>query len=491
MGSLRIHPHRVIGVLLTLVFLLLLTIRLGFFEKGEDGRQGSRPSGAEAWADRETWMNILLQGRKIGYVHRQFLKSEEGFTLRESVSMRINMVGMVQDVRYRTEGNLHPDFTLSGFDFELQSSRFRFRARGMVEDNILTLFMGPPGFEKKSDLPVEEGVHLPFGILEALRGENLKSGDKRIFLVFDPATATKKPVKISVLAEETIPIMGREERAKKISVDFMGVQQTAWIGKDGTALKEEGAFGIKLEQVAREVALQDTPILPGEDLAEVASIPANKFIDDSNRLQELRIRLEGIENGSLFLDGGRQSLSKNILTVRKESLLGLGARTAGGEGEDRSISLRSTPFIQSDHPEIQAKVREIVSRDDPDVVRAKKLVAWVNRNIQKRPVLSLPNALDVLRQRVGDCNEHAVLLAALARATGIPAQVEAGLVYQNGKFYYHAWNALYLGSWITADSVMGQLPADVTHIRFVRGTENQMDLLGIIGKVRLEILSFS
>ena len=62
------------------------------------------------------------------------------------------------------------------------------------------------------------------------------------------------------------------------------------------------------------------------------------------------------------------------------------------------------------------------------------------QNIQKRPVLSVPNALETLRNRVGDCNEHAVLLAALARAAGIPAQVEAGLVYQKGRFYYHAWN---------------------------------------------------
>jgi transglutaminase-like putative cysteine protease len=90
---------------------------------------------------------------------------------------------------------------------------------------------------------------------------------------------------------------------------------------------------------------------------------------------------------------------------------------------------------------------------------------------------------------VGDCNEHAVLYAALARAAGIPAQVEAGLVYQNGRFYYHAWNVVYLGTWITADSLMGQLPADVTHIRFVRGAERQIDLIRMIGKVRLEILS--
>jgi transglutaminase-like putative cysteine protease len=180
------------------------------------------------------------------------------------------------------------------------------------------------------------------------------------------------------------------------------------------------------------------------------------------------------------------------LTVRRESISNLSSQKIVEKVPDLiKTYLEPTPFIQSDHPEIQAKVKEIVSPDDSAVVKAYKLIEWVNKNIQKRPVVSVPNALETLHNRVGDCNEHAVLFAALARAAGIPAQVEAGLVYQKGRFYYHAWNVIYLGTWVTADSVMGQLPADVTHIRFVRGAERQIDLIRMIGKVRIEILSNS
>ncbi|MEA3429467.1 MAG: transglutaminase domain-containing protein, partial [Thermodesulfobacteriota bacterium] len=70
-----------------------------------------------------------------------------------------------------------------------------------------------------------------------------------------------------------------------------------------------------------------------------------------------------------------------------------------------------------------------------------------------------------------------------------PAQIDAGLVYMNGRFYYHAWNSLYLGRWITADSLAGQLPADVTHICLVRGEpDKQIDLIGIIENVKIKIL---
>jgi transglutaminase-like putative cysteine protease len=85
-----------------------------------------------------------------------------------------------------------------------------------------------------------------------------------------------------------------------------------------------------------------------------------------------------------------------------------------------------------------------------------------------------------------------VLTAALLRAAGIPAQIEAGLVYLNGRFYYHAWNTAYLGDWVTVDSVFNQIPADVTHLRLVRGEGGeQLDLLGIMGKIKLEVISTS
>jgi hypothetical protein len=493
----RLKLNWIIGGLFILIFTSLLILRLGILEEVETEHSGGRIFNARNKTDRETWMNIFQQGERIGYAHRQFFKTVEGYRIFESVFMQINLMGMVQDVRFKTEGNFHHDLTLSSFDFELQSSLFHFKARGVLKGKILTLFTGKRGLEQKIDFPIEKKTYLSVGILEALIHENLKPGYSRTLHIFDPTTVTQRPVKVDVLSEETIQIMGRQERAKKVSVHFMGVPQFAWIGENGTVLKEEGPLGIRLEQVTKDEALNKMTLSQSADLAEIVSIPANKILHDVSQLKELKIKIDGIEDvdktrprGEFFLNGDRQSLKNNILTIRRESLSNLPSSIKGEKVfVDGKTYLESTPFIQSDHPEIQAKVREIVSPDDPAIVKAKKLVTWVDEKIQKRPVLSVPNALETLRYKVGDCNEHAVLLAALARASGIPAHVEAGLVYQKGRFYYHAWNVLYLGTWITADSVMGQLPADVTHIRFVRGTEQQIDLVRMIGRVGLEILS--
>ena len=113
--------------------------------------------------------------------------------------------------------------------------------------------------------------------------------------------------------------------------------------------------------------------------------------------------------------------------------------------------------------------------------------------MEKKPVLSIPDALSTLRTKVGDCNEHAALFAALARSVSIPARVVAGVTYHEGMFYYHAWNEVCLnGEWISLDTTKNQLPADLTHIKFVQGETNEQIKIGaLLGKLKIEVLGES
>ncbi|MEI7671458.1 MAG: transglutaminase-like domain-containing protein, partial [Deltaproteobacteria bacterium] len=417
-----------------------------------------------------------------------------GFHFSENIFMRINTMGVVQPLTVRTAAELKPDRTLASFQFDLGSNLFRFTARGAVEGKKLTVRSGAPSEEKINVITLSEPPYLGGGILESAGAGELKPGEGRTFPVFDPASLGQRPVRITFLGEEGLTVMGKSRRARKLSVDFMGMKQMAWVDPDGSVLREEGILGIALERVTREEALAGLEGAVSADLTEIASIPSSKPIEGAATLKLLKVRLDGLQQGSFFLDGDRQIYQNGVLTIRRESTLDPSASSArpGGAAGDLGAFLKSTAFIQSDHPKIRKKVAEIVGPGDPDGVKADKLVAWVYKNLEKRPVLSVPNALETLENRVGDCNEHAVLLAAFARAAGLPAEVEAGVVYLRGRFFYHAWNVLYLrdrGGWVTADAVLGQMPADVTHIRFVRGeADRQLDLVGLIGRLKLEIL---
>ena len=459
-----------------LIFFCLMGIRLDLFRP----QPVVTPLNAGKLAGTETWMNIFQGGQKIGYSHRRIDPREGGYTMNDTTFMRINTMGMVQDLHMRTRASLQPDLTLAGFDFTLRSNLFDFHATGDVRDQTLFVTVG----DQRTEIPVDDGLFLTGGVLDAVADADLKVGESRTYRVFDPASLGRRPVSVRVEGEEFLDIMGRREKTMKLSVDFMGTAQTAWIGEDGGVVQEKGMMGILLKRVTQQEAFEGLTLSPRQDMTRMVSVPANVRLDRPAELSQIQMAITGIKN-DLFLDGDRQLLTGRILTIRREPVPDPAVITT----DPVQAFLAPTPFIESDHPDIVKRVAEIVSPEDTPLEKVTKIVGWIYDNIERRPVLSVPSALQTLKSRMGDCNEHAVLMAAMARAAGIPAQIEAGLVYMDGRFYYHAWNALYLDRWTTVDALMKQIPADVTHIRFVRGEPaQQIDLMGIIGAVRLKII---
>ncbi len=266
-----------------------------------------------------------------------------------------------------------------------------------------------------------------------------------------------------------------------------------WQGMDenGDLLREKGMLGIILEKTTREDAMYGLPIQSSQDLTKAASIPANIDIDNPAGLTQMQFEITGSGDFTKQLQGGRQTFIAPILSIKKEILENLSQNDSSlASMEDLKAFLAPSPFIQSDHPAIKKLISDLVAEKDLPLEKTRKLVAWIQAHIQKRPVISLPDALSTLENRVGDCNEHAVLFAALARAAGIPTKIEAGVVFLRKRFFYHAWNSIYVGRWITVDALFDQIPADVTHIRFAGGMQkDQLDILGLIGNLKIQILN--
>ena len=115
---------------------------------------------------------------------------------------------------------------------------------------------------------------------------------------------------------------------------------------------------------------------------------------------------------------------------------------------------------------------------------------WVYRNVKKVPTFSLPTARDVFVKKVGDCNEHAVLFAALARASGIPCAIASGMVYASDGFYYHAWDLVNIdGAWAPVDSTFGQFPADATHVVLgVGDISDGVEIMQFLTNIRIQVV---
>ncbi|HOH73619.1 MAG TPA: transglutaminase-like domain-containing protein [Syntrophales bacterium] len=500
MAADRVFRWRVIGGATILVFMILLAVRMGIIglPEGGLGREGSRATGKAAPTtppvERDVWMNIYQQGQKIGYAHRSAGPGGEGFRIQEEIFMQVRTMGVVQGIALRTENTLNKELALATFSFDLKSNLFAFHARGRVAGDRLLIDTRTAGEERRYEVPLKEPVRLSQGMFTGVAAARLAPGQEITIPIFDPMTMGSRPVKLTYVGEEMKTAQGKTIPLRKYAIDFMGARQYAWLDKEGDVVREEGMLGLALEKTSREDARSGVSG-GAADLTDLASVAAGRKLEDPEGLQSLTVKLANVDVRPLALSGDRQCYdSGGLLTVRKERRGGLNPGRSG-DLENRDVYMAATPFIQSSHPDVRFRVGEIVAGSAGDEEKARRIVAWVHGNIEKRPVLSVANAVETLKNRAGDCTEHAVLTAALARAAGVPAVMEAGLVYQRGRFYYHAWNAFWLpawGGWVTADAALNQFPADVTHLRLVRGeAERQLDLMGVVGRIKLEIKDMS
>ena len=231
-----------------------------------------------------------------------------------------------------------------------------------------------------------------------------------------------------------------------------------------------------------------------DDVILSTAVRSNVDIENVEAFEELRFRLTGVDLSGFQLDGGRQELRGDTLIVRRANWAALdpGYRLPYSFMDLREV-LEPEPLIQSDDPRIVEHARRITARrsewrQDPKRV-AMELTRSVNGMLEKRITFSIPNAVQVLETRQGDCNEHTVLYIALARALGLPARTAVGLVYLNGSFFYHAWPEVWLDEWVAVDPTFGQYPADASHIRFVTGgLAQQFEIVRLIGNLDIEVL---
>ncbi|MGQ9583721.1 MAG: transglutaminase-like domain-containing protein [Thermoplasmatota archaeon] len=90
--------------------------------------------------------------------------------------------------------------------------------------------------------------------------------------------------------------------------------------------------------------------------------------------------------------------------------------------------MRPTEFLDADHPAVRERTRELMSGLEGAAERARALFYFVRDSIPYRIVYELPGpgyfrASETLRRGHGFCMPKAVLLAALARAAGIPSRL--------------------------------------------------------------------
>ena len=436
----------------------------------------------------DEWFGIYQKGRKIGFAHTQIRPEEETYRLTEESELDILALGSVQHVKTVITSFTTKNFLLKYFDFLMQSGATTMTVKGAVLGRKIVLDITTGGSKRTETVVLKDPPYLSPNIKPAVLLAGLEAGKRYRFPVFNPATMGMEEADISVESKETIKIGGGQQTVYKLREAFQGMETTSWINQDGETLKEESALGYVLLKENMSQARNIDQRGPVVDVIEMTMIPSDP-VKDSVNVRFLRARLKGVALESFQLDKDRQQQSGEVVQISAESPSS--SYRLPCDRSDLRGYLRATALIQSDDRKIIDRTDKILAGEKDAVQAAKKINSWVYNSVVKKPVVSIPSAIEVLSHLEGDCNEHTALFTALARAAGIPARPVAGIVYMDNGFYYHAWPEIWLGTWIAVDPTLNQFPADATHIRFASGElDSQAGIAKLIGKLRIEILEY-
>lgn len=436
-------------------------------------------------AETEEFQSIYFQNKKIGFVSsRHHPKDDSTALLLQQAEMNINVADRVQHISLRLEAVLGRSNILQEFSFSFKSPFYSMTAEGIVTGNSVEYVLNTATSSIRSRFAFSAPPRLATTRRSYLLGPDLQKGDKKKIPWFDPVSLTGKESVVEYRGEESVQINGRVLKLHKFIETFSGVRVNSWLNGEGIVVKEESPAGFVFLREPKFKALA-MPEGSDEILSRVAVTVIGSMVAPDK--PSIRYRI-GIPDGVEFdLSGANQFLDGDILTVNRGRFPegSTAPRCPGHEDQ-----LRSSPYIQADNREIREQALAIVGEETDPRKQVEKIGAWVFSNLTKQSVIGLPDALTTLHARQGDCNEHAALFAALARAAGVPARIAAGVTFHKSAFYYHAWNEVCLGEdWIAADATINQFPADATHIRFVVGElQEQVRIGALLGQLSIEPL---
>ncbi len=434
----------------------------------------------------EAWLSTWLKGQKIGYTVSSSAPYEGGFRFKSVMSLEISMAGRTQKVRTYQVATTASDLSLTSFSFGFESQDRKMSARGVVRGTEMVV----KGDDNRPRVIQLGGSVYPMAAVGRLAVERHARGESEFDLkVFDATLMAVTDVAVRVAGNEPVTVGDTEYDALKVVTKMAGFEVETWLDERGMAIVEVSPPGMRSERTTPEEAVAD--VRGGDvDLLRMFRVPVDTVVPDPAAVRRVKYEITGVGQDVRF------DYDNQVVLSREPLLLEVTVPGPPEEPQPLPIAgqdefLAPSLEIQCDHPDIIAKARAAVGEPGDGVETVRKLFSWVFTVLEKEPTASFPTALDVLEHLKGDCNEHAVFFAALARSLGIPTKVAVGLVYMEGAFYYHAWNEVFLGRWIPVDATFGEFPASALHLKMREGgLSEQAGILGAVGRIGIRIVEF-
>ena len=474
----------------------------------------------------DEWTVLQMAGQAAG--RGRTLVRRKGDRIRTDSKIVISVTRLGYPIRVSTSQSFVE--TADGRPLRLRmvqdASVHKMKVSGRIEKGKLALTSSTMGQErtKTIDWPddVVVGYAMELHIREQIRRLGGEKGATFSFRTFSLEHDGFLDIDYVLAGEEAIDVLGTRVRATRFEIRGIapGLTATEYRDENGVAWKQEmGIAGMDIvtlratKEVAEKSARTPASVDAVGDMAVEVDRPiARQFEVDYARY---RLRLKDRRAEDLTFEGPRQKVESVaadgsvVLRVRSVKMAAGSAPAfpvdpAAVAGENLSNFLQPTTYLQSDDPELAAKAREVVEGAKRSYEAAKRLERWVFKNVTEKVFdRGFASAKEVFGNRAGDCTEHAVLLAAMLRAVGIPSRVANGVTYMEmrpGKpqMFYHMWTEGWLGKWVPLDATFAGEFVDACHLRLSVSDMSEMSseagFLGIlqtIGRLTVEVLDYT
>lgn len=446
----------------------------------------------------ENWYGLYLNGHKSGYqVSAIKLETDGTVVITEDARFQVTMGGAKQDMHTFDKRVYSPQGELVRIEAQVEDPRPSLFSC-TVQGDQMAMRTVINGVEKVTTLPKPKET-----VADALRyvrllKEGAQIGDEITFTQFQPIYQREIASVSRIVGVEDRLLEGVSTKVYRIQTTLpdLGMESVSFVTQKGVTLEDliSGIIKMRLEpeQIAKDVSYSNDVIVSN-------AAPVKEPIKNPRTRSTLRLKLKGPLTSAHLFNDERQQLQPNgdsfDFTGRKISLAGVEPVTLPVTNPDVAPWRAGSTLVQSDHPALIEKAKEIVGAETNAAKASEKLCRWVHDNVHTTYSARLTNALEVLEHREGDCTEHSILFVGLARAAGLPAREVAGLIYVEGSngappgFYFHQWASVWVGKWIDVDPTFNQPLADATHIKLAEGDlYTQTRLLPLIGQIAIEVV---
>ena len=261
-------------------------------------------------------MEIYSGDSKVGYIFRDVSKSGNKTKIEEQTVIKLDLLGTETEMDIRSQYLLKSN-RISSFVYTVSSSSITLNLKGEIEGNKLILFDLADSSPKEYTL--KHNFIVPSVLPEYIHGKGLKEGSSFYLYLFDPVNIytgydpdlLKAEVKVN--GTETVETKTGTYSASRVTVNFLGAENTLWITKEGINVLEKFEPSLTAVISSKDEALKKRNT--AFDITEKTSIASSRYIHNPREVKKMVVLLGGVDNvdGLTLDDSNYQSLSNNVL----------------------------------------------------------------------------------------------------------------------------------------------------------------------------------